>query len=398
MESVMNVLRNGWSGRRDAPSRTPSIRQVQETECGVAALAIVLAHYGAWVPFPELRRLCEVSDQGVTALSIVQAAKHYGLALRGMRLGVDALQHLPAPLILSWERWHFVVLEGVRGEVAWINDPARGHRRVSLAELRKSYSGIALIAKPGPDFTRIGEPRQPLRAAATMLRPAAGSLALLATASLVEAVLLPTAVSRAGSVISGRRTSTTGGWRPLALTLGGLLAVSAARRWSGTRMEEEISTATATPGNPSDEMRQAVTHAAATSAGIVTAGTRMAVSVPLLLRILARLHPAVALITMPALAAPLLTRPPIGEGTFRLSARQRSRARLIVMAMPALVAGTLSTEDVVPTAMVAFGASWVAFRLVDSAADAIGMLYLLPESIIEITSGHAGELQISDVS
>ena len=204
LERAMSVLLDRWTERRGVALRTPSIRQVRETECGVAALAIVLAHYGAWVPFPQLRHHCDVSAHGVTALSLVQAGKHYGLALRGMRIGVDALQHMPAPLILSWESWHFVVLEGVNGEFAWINDPARGHRRVSLNELRRSYSGVALIATPGSDFRQIGEPRQPLKAAAKMLRPARAPLTLLATASIVEAVLLPTTVSIAGSAISDR--------------------------------------------------------------------------------------------------------------------------------------------------------------------------------------------------
>ena len=34
--------------------KTPSIQQIEVRECGAAALGIVLAHYGKWLPINEL--------------------------------------------------------------------------------------------------------------------------------------------------------------------------------------------------------------------------------------------------------------------------------------------------------------------------------------------------------
>jgi ATP-binding cassette subfamily B protein RaxB len=48
---------------------------------------------------------------------------------------------------------HFVVLTAVRGGMAVLHDPARGMRRVRLAELSRHFTGVALELAPAVDFT-----------------------------------------------------------------------------------------------------------------------------------------------------------------------------------------------------------------------------------------------------
>ncbi len=131
---------------------TPVLLQTHSTECGAACLGSVLAYFGRWVPFTELRGRCEVSRDGSTAAGILRAARHYGLECKGRRVTVAQLKKLPLPLILFWEFNHFVILEGFDQRRFYLNDPSSGRRTLSEEEFSAGYSGIALQFEPEAEF------------------------------------------------------------------------------------------------------------------------------------------------------------------------------------------------------------------------------------------------------
>jgi len=139
-------------------SATPQILQIEAVECGAASLAIVLAHHGRWVTLEDMRIACGVSRDGTKASNLLKAGRHFGLVAKGFRKEVDGLADIPFPAILHWNFNHFVVLEGVRGGDAFINDPASGRRKITRRELAEAFTGVVLAFEPAPTFERTGAP------------------------------------------------------------------------------------------------------------------------------------------------------------------------------------------------------------------------------------------------
>ena len=181
--------------RRGGRRRAPTILQMETTECAAACLAMILAHHRRWVSLEELRVRCGVSRDGANAANMLRAAREYGLVARGFRQRRETLFDLPFPMVLFWNFNHFVVLEGVRGEWFYINDPGEGPRRIPLEEFEESYTGVCFAFGRGDGFRPAGAPPSVtarLRARLGHARTALAFAALATLTLLIPGVAVPT--------------------------------------------------------------------------------------------------------------------------------------------------------------------------------------------------------------
>ncbi|MFN7167299.1 MAG: NHLP family bacteriocin export ABC transporter peptidase/permease/ATPase subunit [Pannonibacter sp.] len=174
--------------------QTPSILQMEAVECGAASLAMILAHYGAWIPLEELRIACGVSRDGSKASNVLKAARRYGMTAKGYRKEPEGLVDLPWPAILHWNFNHYVVFEGMNATHAFINDPATGPRMITREELSEAFTGVVLTFERTPEFRRTAKPAGLLAAFRSRVansKKGLGLIALLSLAMVIPGVVLP---------------------------------------------------------------------------------------------------------------------------------------------------------------------------------------------------------------
>ena len=171
---------------RRGRAKVPVVMQMETLECGAASLAMVMAYYGKWVPLEQVRLDCGVSRDGSNAKNVLVAARSYGFEAQGFRCEVGALKKdMSYPCIIHWNFNHFVVLDGFKGDWAYLNDPARGEVKVSMEEFDRSFTGICLQITPGPDFQPGGKPKSTLAFARKRLVGAGAAVAFVMLSSVI---------------------------------------------------------------------------------------------------------------------------------------------------------------------------------------------------------------------
>ena len=148
----------------------PHYKQIDEMDCGATCLRTIFKYYGKQISIYKIRKLCQITKNGVNLLGISEAAEKMGFRTYGVRLSLQQLKEVELPCILHWNQNHFVVLYKISSGKYYISDPASGLLTYEENEFSKNWfstkelhAGLSLVLSPGPDFYQIDEEEPELK-------------------------------------------------------------------------------------------------------------------------------------------------------------------------------------------------------------------------------------------
>lgn len=130
------------------------VLQTEVAECGLACIAMIASYHGCKVNLNILRSTFTTTLKGETVKGLIRIADKLSLMARAIKLDINEIDKLSTPCILHWNLNHFVVLESVTKKGAVIFDPASGKKKVSVQELSRSFTGVALELTPSKKFVK----------------------------------------------------------------------------------------------------------------------------------------------------------------------------------------------------------------------------------------------------
>lgn len=144
-------------------SSFPFYRQLDSMQCGIACLQMICSYYGSRYTSAELSAYCYATTEGISLLSIKNAASSIGFDSSCLLTSINGLMNLKQPCIIHWDQNHFVVLYKVdrRMRKFYIADPAKGLLCCKRDEfvthwcsngISEESEGIVMYLQPNKDF------------------------------------------------------------------------------------------------------------------------------------------------------------------------------------------------------------------------------------------------------
>ncbi len=156
---------------------TPYYPQLEERDCGATCLRMVAEHYGRDVSMEQLRELTDTDARGTDLGGIERGAQHLSFETLAAEIPFDELAAGDLlPVILHWDRDHFVVVVEADFAKVKVHDPAVGVRELTRDDFEshrygpgRSRAGLILRPQPGqasePEQRALLPPAAPVAAA-----------------------------------------------------------------------------------------------------------------------------------------------------------------------------------------------------------------------------------------
>lgn len=172
--------------------------QVDENDCGVACLAMMLENYGVYYSLASLRQLAKTTQEGTTALGLVETAEQLGFEVQAIQADMSLFEQADIPypfiahVIKQGQLLHYYVVTGCDQDAVHIADPdpSVGLATLSTEQFAKEWTGITLLMQPGEAFNQqTGEQKHHLTTFMPVLLKHKGLIATIVGITLVVTLI-----------------------------------------------------------------------------------------------------------------------------------------------------------------------------------------------------------------
>lgn len=130
------------------------VYQTSENDCGLAVLAMMLAHFGRHVSLYELKMRHPISTAGMSVLDMKLIARSHHIDAKAFAVtsAKEQFAQIPTPFVAHWGGQHFTVVTRIADGRMHLSDPRDGHVVMSIDEALKYWSGVAIYMTPDAQF------------------------------------------------------------------------------------------------------------------------------------------------------------------------------------------------------------------------------------------------------
>jgi len=136
------------------------VPQVDENDCGVAALSMILRNYGSRYSIARLRNLARTDKEGTTALGLVKTAQKLNFETKAIQADMDLFKEkdIPYPFIAHVVKnktleHYYVILGCTKSHILVADpDPTVKVTKMRYRKFASEWTGVALFFAPTSEY------------------------------------------------------------------------------------------------------------------------------------------------------------------------------------------------------------------------------------------------------
>lgn len=129
--------------------------QIAQTECGLCCVRTILEYYGFDISITELRQIEEPGRDGLSTKQLKKLLQKFNLTSNAYKINnPNAFKVIDFPVIAFWKGYHFVCIEKIENNHAFIMDPSIGRVKIDLKDFFENFSEIIIASYPNETFRK----------------------------------------------------------------------------------------------------------------------------------------------------------------------------------------------------------------------------------------------------